>query len=68
MINGPKMMWLFFGSAHGKGSHDGVEAIVKHFITKEQLNAHGARLICAAKVVQCLKENLGKRPNPYTQV
>lgn len=41
MTNGCKMLRSFFGSAHGKGPHDGVGAIVKRFVPKEQLNAQG---------------------------
>lgn len=67
MTNGCEMMWSFFGSAHGKGPHDGAGAVVKRFIRKEQLNAHGAKLTCAADVVQFLKENLAERPeSSYT--
>jgi hypothetical protein len=29
MTSGCKMMWSFFGSGHGKGSHDGVGVITK---------------------------------------
>jgi hypothetical protein len=48
-------------------AHDGIGAVVKHFIRKEQLNASGARLTCTAEVVQYLKENLGERPkSSYT--
>ena len=67
MTNGCEMLWSFFGSAHGKGPHDGAGAVVKRFIRKEQLNAHGAKLTCAADVVQFLKENLAERPeSSYT--
>jgi len=43
MTNGCKMMWIFFGSDHGKGPHDGVGAIIKIFIQHKQLNVHGEK-------------------------
>jgi hypothetical protein len=32
MISGCKMMWSFFGNGHGKGPHDGLGIVIKHFI------------------------------------
>ncbi len=52
MINGCKTTWNFFGSGHGKGSHDGASAIIKRLIRKEQLDANGGRLQNAKEVVQ----------------
>jgi len=52
MINGCKTTWNFFGSGHGKGSHDGAGAIIKRLIRKEQLDANGGKLQNAKEVVQ----------------
>jgi hypothetical protein len=30
------MIWSFFGAGHGKGTHDGVGAIVKRFLQQKQ--------------------------------
>ncbi len=61
MTNGCKTMWNFFGSGHGKGLHDGVDAVIKRFIRKEQLDANDAKLQNAKEVVQFLHEHLSKR-------
>jgi hypothetical protein len=44
MTNGYKRVWSFFGNGHGKGPHDGVNAIIKRFIQKTQLDVDGVRL------------------------
>jgi hypothetical protein len=41
---GCKMLWSFFGSGHGKGPHDDVRIVIKRFLRREQLVAHGAKL------------------------
>lgn len=38
------MLWSFFGNGHGKGPHDGVGAMIKRFLRREQLDVHGAKL------------------------
>jgi hypothetical protein len=35
------MLWSYFGSRHGKGVHDGVGAILKQEINKEQVRMDG---------------------------
>lgn len=60
MTNGCKMMWSFFGSGHGKGPHDGARAIIKCFIRREQLSAHGRKLQNASEVVNFPRTNLSK--------
>jgi hypothetical protein len=52
MTNGCMSTWNFFGSGHGKGSHDGVDAIIKRLIQKEQLDANGGKLQNVKEVVQ----------------
>ena len=44
MTSGCKMLWNFFGSGHGKGSHDGTRTVVKSFICREELNLDRRRL------------------------
>ena len=62
ITNGCKMLWSFFGSAHGKGPHDGAGAVVKRYIRNEQRNVAGARLTNAAEVVDFLRKHLAERP------
>jgi hypothetical protein len=52
MTNGYKTTWNFFGSGHGKGLHDGVGAVIKRHIRKEQLDVNGGKLQNAKEVVQ----------------
>jgi hypothetical protein len=37
-------MCSFFGNGHGKGLHDGLGIVIKHFMWRGQLNVHGAKL------------------------
>jgi hypothetical protein len=45
------MVWSYFGSGHRKGAHDGVRAILKQEIKKEQLRMDGEKLQNVANVV-----------------
>jgi hypothetical protein len=38
------MLWIFFGSRHGKGPHDSVGTMIERFLQREQLDVHGAKL------------------------
>jgi hypothetical protein len=58
----------FFGSGHGKGSHDGAGAMVKRFFRREQLNAQRKKLQNAKEVVTFLYEHLSNRPKSSTLV
>jgi uncharacterized membrane protein len=65
-------MWSFFGSGHGKGHHDGGLAIIKHFIQREQLNAHGKKLQYAinflhVNLYDCLDSSYTRKKNPYIE-
>jgi hypothetical protein len=63
------MLWSFFGSGHGKGLHDSVGVIIKRFLWREQLDAHGTKLQNAKKVVDFLHKHLSDRPEAsYTSV
>jgi len=55
---GCKMLWSFFGSGHGKCLHDGARAIIKRFLQREQLDAHGEKLQNIEKVVDFLRKHL----------
>jgi hypothetical protein len=45
------MVWSYFGSGHNKGVHDGVKALLKQEIEKEQLDMDGRRFLCVVDVV-----------------
>lgn len=44
IIGGCRCVWNFFGSGHGKGMHDGVGVVLKHFNGKAQLDVQGPEL------------------------
>ena len=51
---GLEIRWIFFGSSHGKGEHDGAGAVIKWALTHEQLKADVMHMNCAAHVVDFL--------------
>jgi hypothetical protein len=63
--NGYKIVWSYFGSKHGKGVHNGVKAIFKHEIKKEQLNVDGRRPQCTTDVVSCCEKKQIKEHLAY---
>jgi len=44
------MLWSFFGSGHGKGSHDGARAITKGFVERATQCSWG-------EVIKCQKDH-----------
>ncbi len=48
---GSRMLWSYFGLGHGKGVHDGVGAILKLEIRKEQFRMDGQKLQNVVDVV-----------------
>ena len=54
-LTGLEMLWSFFASGHGKGGHDGADAIVKRALTHEQLKPDARQMKCAKDVVSFLK-------------
>jgi hypothetical protein len=50
------MLWFFFGSGHWKREYDGVGAIAKRKLQKEQLRLNVAPFQNAQDVVKFLKE------------
>jgi len=61
MTWGCKMLWNFFKNERGKGPHDGARAVIKRFLCREQLDAHGAKLQNAKEMVGFLRKHLSKR-------
>ncbi len=63
------MLWNYFATGHGKGEVDGVGALFKRELRKEQIKPNGEKLQCAAEVVNYLRneakkvyaENVGSR-------
>jgi hypothetical protein len=55
------MMWIFFGTRHGKGPHDGVRVVLKRFFKKIQLYVNGPKLQNAKDVVNLLDTHLSSR-------
>ncbi len=59
MTNGCNMMWNFLGVDMVKDlGHDGARVVIKRFIQREQLNAHGTKLQNAEDVVNFLCANI----------
>eukprot|EP00243_Klebsormidium_subtile_P009267 TRINITY_DN4598_c0_g1_i1.p1 TRINITY_DN4598_c0_g1~~TRINITY_DN4598_c0_g1_i1.p1 ORF type:complete len:433 (+),score=38.91 TRINITY_DN4598_c0_g1_i1:432-1730(+) len=56
---GARMAWDFFASGHGKREHDGMGALVKSFLRREQLLEDGPRLTNAHEVTTLCREKLG---------
>jgi hypothetical protein len=56
------MIWSFFGTSHGKGTHDGTGGVIKWFLQQEQLNVHGVPLRNVAHMVSFLHDRLSERP------
>jgi hypothetical protein len=52
------MMWSFFGIGHGKGPHDGANAILKRFLRKLGLDVNGPKLQNVKDVVTFLHTHL----------
>lgn len=48
------MMWSFFGAGHGKGEHDGMGVVVKHWLAHNQLDRKGMPLNDVGDVVKLL--------------
>lgn len=68
MTGGCKMCWSFFSIGHGKGPHDGVGVVMKRFLCRKQLSAHGAKLQNIKEVVMFLQTYLSTRPNQHIVV
>ncbi len=70
--NGCRMVWSYFKFGHGKGVHDGVGAILKQEIIKEQFNMYPKRLQSVFDVVSyCERRQMEKHfvyPNARKQV
>jgi hypothetical protein len=47
-------VWSYFGSGHGKGIHDGVNAALKQDIRNEEMRMDGERLQNVANVMAFL--------------
>jgi hypothetical protein len=58
------MWWNYFASGHGKGKVDGVGALLKHEIRKEQIKPHVCKLQNAKDVVTFCQEIIGICPKP----
>jgi hypothetical protein len=54
------MLWNFFGSGRGKGEHDGVGAIAKRKLWKEQLRLNATPFQNAWNVVKLLIKSFAK--------
>jgi hypothetical protein len=54
------MTWNYFASNHGKGEVDGVGALYKREIWKEQLRPHASKLQNSAEVVAFLTAECNK--------
>jgi hypothetical protein len=68
MTGGCKMCWIFFSIGHGKALHDGARVLMKRFLRKKQLTAHGAKLQNVKEVVMFLQKHLSTRPNQHIVV
>ena len=67
--NGCRMVWSYFGSGHGKGTHDGAGAMLKCAIRKEEMNFESrTKLQTAADVVSFCNRKEQEEHRAYAKV
>jgi hypothetical protein len=62
------LIWNFFVTGHGKGEVDGIGALLKHVVKKEQIKPNGRKIQNAVEVLAFLKFEANKYHVMYPNV